>query len=67
MQCLCLLFRLNDSRGDDVHSEGQTQWDLHGLWGLLYYRQHGVCPTSRHEPALHSLLHCHPRPIEVCC
>lgn len=57
--------RLCDSRGDDVHPTGQVQWNLHGLRRLLHHRQHGVCPSQRQQPALHPLLHCHPRPVQV--
>ncbi|KAA8578544.1 hypothetical protein FQN60_005312, partial [Etheostoma spectabile] len=55
---------LSDGSGDDVHFEGQAQWHLHGLWRFLHHRQHGVCPSQRLQPALHPLLHRHPRPLQ---
>lgn len=61
---LCGL-RVSYSRGHDVYTEGQSQWHLHGFWGVLHHWQHGVHPTERHHPALHPLLHCYTRPLEV--
>ncbi|XP_052346498.1 secernin-2-like isoform X4 [Oncorhynchus keta] len=56
--------RFCDGRGDDVHPEGQAQWDLHGLWGVPHHWQYGVHPAPRPQPALHPLPHCHPRPLQ---